>query len=212
VTVKIGLISDVHATPEPLREALSVFAREGVSTILCAGDIAGYGPDLDLTVQLLIESHCRVIIGNHDLWRLDHSDAENQSSADFYLRNLPSKVELSVSGKKIYMVHASPPESLLDGIKLLDERGTLIENQKVIWDDKLKNFPYDLLLVGHTHQLFAEWLGGVLVVNPGSTVFNHSCAILHLPEMRVEIVPLSGKKPLLSWNWGMIAAPQNFNL
>ncbi len=210
--MKIGLISDVHATPEPLREALALFAREGVSTILCAGDIAGYGPDLDLTVQLLIENHCRVIIGNHDLWRLDHLDVDNESSSDLYLRSLPSKVELSVSGKKIYMVHASPPESLLEGIKLLEEKGTLIENQKSIWTDKLKNFPYDLLLVGHTHQLFAERLGGVLVVNPGSTVFNHSCVILHLPEMRVEIVPLSGKKPLLSWNWGMIAAPQNFNL
>ena len=38
---KIGLISDVHATAKPLKEALSIFQREGVDLILCAGDIAG---------------------------------------------------------------------------------------------------------------------------------------------------------------------------
>jgi hypothetical protein len=25
--------------------------------------------------------------------------------------------------------------------------------------------------------------------------------------MAVQIIPLSGKKPLLAWNWGMIAVP-----
>jgi predicted phosphodiesterase len=39
-----------------------------------------------------------------------------------------------------------------------------------------------VLVVGHTHQVFAETVGGVLVVNPGSSAFNHSCAILSLPD------------------------------
>ncbi len=38
--MKIGLISDVHATPDPLREALSIFQKEDVDISLCAGDIA----------------------------------------------------------------------------------------------------------------------------------------------------------------------------
>ena len=45
--------------------------------------------------------------------------------------------------------------------------------------------------------------GDLLVVNPGSTLFNHTCAILSLPEMAVEVFSLSGKEPLLVWNWGM---------
>ena len=101
------------------------------------------------------------------------------------------------------MVHASPPASIMDGIKLLDEDAVMRQDQKDFWGDSLRDFSSDVLVVGHTHQVFAEWLGDVLVVNPGSTLFNHTCAILSLPEMAVEILPLEGKQPLLSWNWGM---------
>ena len=61
----------------------------------------------------------------------------------------------------------------------------------------------DVLIVGHTHQVFSEQLGDVLVINPGSTTFNHTCAILTLPEMKVDIFPLSNKEPILCWNWSM---------
>ena len=60
----IGLISDVHATPKPLAEALSIFARAGVDRILCAGDIAGYMDQLDATIKLLINNNCHTIMGN----------------------------------------------------------------------------------------------------------------------------------------------------
>ena len=61
---------------------------------------------------------------------------------------------------------------------------------------------YDVLVVGHTHQVYAEFIGNTLVVNPGSSVFNHCCAILRLPEMTVQMFPLSGKKIEKTWNWG----------
>jgi putative phosphoesterase len=203
MTVKIGLISDVHATPDPLREALNIFTDQGIETILCAGDIAGYGPDLEQSVQLLIDYRCETIIGNHDLWHFNQLDPENEKPFDRYLRSLPRTLEFSVEGKNMYMVHASPPVSILDGIKLLDENANIIPERIDLWSDSLNDFPYDLLIVGHTHQVFSQRLGDVLIINPGSTVFNHTCVILTLPEMEVETIPLSGKKPLLSWNWGM---------
>ena len=42
----------------------------------------------------------------------------------------------------------------------------------------------------------------VLVINPGSTQFNHTCMILTLPEMTVQTFALQGKDPVKSWNWG----------
>ncbi len=42
----IGLISDVHVTPAPIEEALSIFEQAGVEQVFCAGDIAGYGGSL----------------------------------------------------------------------------------------------------------------------------------------------------------------------
>lgn len=201
--MKIGLISDVHATVAPLQDALAIFQHEGIETILCAGDIAGYGRELGQTVELLNRSGCQVIMGNHDLWWLSRSDNETADPVADYLRNLDSLAEFSLAGKTIYMVHASPPDSIMDGIKLLDEDAVMRQDQKDLWVDSLRGFPSDVLVVGHTHQVFAEQLGDVLVVNPGSTLFNHTCAILSLPEMAVEILPLEGKQPLLSWNWGM---------
>ena len=69
--------------------------------------------------------------------------------------------------------------------------------------DALQSSAFDLLVVGHTHQVFAERLGGVLVVNPGSTSFNHTCAVVRLPGMEVRFFPLGGRTPVLTWNWGM---------
>lgn len=203
--MKIGLISDIHAKLAPLEEALAIFEQEGVETILCAGDIAGYGKQLEESVQALIESRCRTIIGNHDLWWLERTGIDSSGVVAEYLRNLATVIEFKATGKTIYMVHASPPDSLMDGIKLLDENSVLIQQQMHSWSCCFRNLKCDVLVVGHTHQVFAERLGDVLVINPGSTHFNHTCAILTLPQMTVQIIPLSGKNPVLSWNWGMEA-------
>ncbi len=104
------------------------------------------------------------------------------------------------------MVHASPPESLMKGIKLLDYDGNLMPDQKAYWSTCLNPFDFDVLVVGHTHQVFARQLGSTLVINPGSTKFNHTCAILTLPDMAVEFFPLSGKTPITAWNWGTFFA------
>ncbi len=209
MTVKIGLISDVHATPTPVSEALAVFQREGVDTILCAGDIAGYGSRLEETVALLIDSGCQAVLGNHDLWWLDRCEDGKGGLVEEYLQALPCVIENFSENKKIHMVHASPPESLLKGVKLLDENAVLLQDQKSCWSDHLKAFSFDVLIVGHTHQVFAEQLGHVLVINPGSTLFNHTCAILTLPAMDVQIFPLSGKQPVMAWNWGLFYAAQS---
>lgn len=201
--VKIGLISDVHASPVPLQTALTLLQQAEVEYILCAGDIAGYGPDLEQTVELLIKHHCETILGNHDVWRLLRAEDEVIGPGVEYLRDLPISIGCTVEEKNIYMVHASPPESLMSGIKLLDETGQLIPAMAEHWTKELDSFPHDVLVVGHTHQVFAERLGDVLVVNPGSTVFNHTCAVLNLPEMTVRVLALGGRKPLLAWNFGM---------
>lgn len=208
MSVKIGIISDVHATPAPVQEALGIFQREAVETVLCAGDVAGYGHKLEQTVTLLRDHSCHVILGNHDLWWLSRRDYQTEGPTEKYLRSLPVVTDLCFENKKVHMVHASPPESLMEGIKLLDEKAVLLQEQQDYWADYLKSWVFDVLVVGHTHQVFAEQLGHVLVINPGSTLFNHTCAILTLPEMDVEIFSLSGKEPVMSWNWGLLYADQ----
>ena len=165
MSTKIGLVSDVHATPAPLQEALSIFAKEGVDMILCAGDIAGYGQELEQTVALLMASACKAIFGNHEIWHLEAHGNDEENRVNFYFRNLPPVLDLVIEGKKLYMVHASPPQSCMDGIKLLDHiqaREEATVHLKVIDHHTQKSFLNDIsirmrrsLCLFH-HLLFLE--------------------------------------------------------
>jgi putative phosphoesterase len=150
----------------------------------------------------LLESNCQTIIGNHDQSYIESHQQEKNSAEYRFLDALPETLEYEIEGRRVYVVHAHPPASQHGGIKLLDVDGELIPEQKQYWQQALKDLDYDVLIVGHTHQVFAEQLGDVLVINPGSTQFNHTCMILTLPEMTVQTFALQGKDPVKSWNWG----------
>ncbi len=202
MSTRIGLIGDPHATPEPLAEALSICREEKVDVIWCTGDIAGYGTHLDRTVVLLQDSGCQTICGNHEQWYLEKADHQVSSPTNDYLKYLPRVIQEEREGIRLYMVHASPPQSRTKGIRLLDEHGKIIEEEKQGWTEQLTKFACDVLIIGHTHQVFAEQLGDTLVINAGSTRFNHCCAVLSLPNMTIEWFPLSGQMIHYTWNWG----------
>ncbi len=197
----VGLISDVHATPGPVAEALAIFAREGVSQVFCAGDIAGYRDELAETVALLTGHGVRSVLGNHDLQYLDHQDDGEGDPAVAYFNQLPASIDTEIAGKRLYVVHAHPPDACHGGIKLRNRDGIVQADRVADWAEQLQSFEPDVLVVGHTHQVFAEQVGNTLVVNPGSAAFNYSCAILRLPSMTVETFALSGQAIKTTWNW-----------
>lgn len=199
---KLGLIGDPHAEPKAVSEALSIFKREQVDAIWCTGDIAGYGDKLGDTIALLQASGCRSILGNHEIWYLEKEADQVDTEITRYLNSLPLVMHVEMGGKRLYMVHANPPDSMEGGIRLLDFNGNVIEAEKQLWTERLSQFDYEVLIVGHTHQVFAETLGSTLLINPGSTCFNHCCAVLSLPDLNVHWFALSGQQILKSWNWG----------
>lgn len=205
MTIQLGLISDVHAFAGPVEQALSEFSRRGVDRVICLGDIAGYGEQLETTVELLQQAGAEAIRGNHEQWYLDRYEAGNGEPGPVYdwFATLPCTRSETIAGISTFMVHASPPGSLVAGIRLLDEHGQLIAAEQEFWSAELNRVEYELLLVGHVHQAYAQQLGKVMLVNPGSTAYNHSCAILRLPELAIEWIALSGRSIQWSWNWGM---------
>ena len=74
--------------------------------------------------------------------------------------------------------------------------------------DRLATVDADILIVGHTHQVYHERLGDILVINPGSTPYNYSCMILSLPACETELFGLLGKEVRKVWNWGMLVRGQ----
>ena len=209
MTTKIGLVSDVHASPQPLRQALDIFDQQKVSKVICAGDVAGYFEPLLPTIDLLESHRCDTIIGNHDQEFLEEN-SDCQNSAEYlFLQALPETLEYEIEGKKLYVVHAHPPDAQHGGIKLLNQNGLLIEQQKAYWDNKLADFGFDVLIVGHTHQVFVEKLANTLVINPGSSQFNHSCMVLTLPDLEVETFALGDQAIIKCWNFSYLFSQAN---
>ena len=95
--------------------------------------------------------------------------------------------------QRCYVGHPNPTDSQHGCNKIIGQDGDIIQQRKDLWCGELHDFDYDVLIVGHTHQVFAEQLGKVFVVNPGSSAFNHSCMILSLPELKVQIFTLENK-------------------
>lgn len=204
MTTRVGLISDVHSSPAELAAALRILADEGVDEIVCAGDIAGYYASLLPTVRLLAESNCKTIIGNHDQQWLEKHGADGDPEIRAYLESLPETLELEIEGKRLLAVHANPPSEQHGGIKLRNRDGELVDERMQEWARELSGLEHDVLIVGHTHQVYAEHLGNLLVINPGSVPFNHSCMILSLPAMEVSSFALPGRDIIYCWNFGML--------
>lgn len=172
--------------------------------IICAGDIAGYGEDELVEVIKLLKAHnCITVSGNHDYLPEELSDSSQAELITQYFQDLPLHICLTVEGKHIYVVHAHPPESQHGGIKLLDPNGNIFPHRLNEWKNNLKDFDYDVLIVGHTHQVFSVRIGETQIINPGSSQFNHSCMILSVPDMRVETFALGNNKVIKTWNWGL---------
>ena len=64
--MKRAIISDIHGNLEALTAVLARIDQLGVDSIICLGDIIGYGPNPIECLDLVMERCGLVILGNHD--------------------------------------------------------------------------------------------------------------------------------------------------
>jgi predicted phosphodiesterase len=65
-TVRIAVVSDIHANVQAMQVALRIAEQAGVEAIYCLGDIVGYNADPGPCVDL-VRTHCSLVVqGNHD--------------------------------------------------------------------------------------------------------------------------------------------------
>jgi len=91
--VKRAIISDVHGNLEALQAVLEDIDRERVDTVICLGDVVGYGPNPCECVRLVRERSSLVILGNHDQGALFDPDGFN-SGAERAIRWTRHQLEL----------------------------------------------------------------------------------------------------------------------
>lgn len=203
-TMRIGLISDVHADLEALGRAFDLLTAEEVDKVLCMGDLVEKGDDGDAVVAAIESNAIPCVQGNHDENAVKHArgtalfNREKQPLRDqtiAYLDQLPMTRRYRWMGIEVMMCHAIPSSNGASLFRTPEMQGL----SKRIKKD-LRYQPTDILLVGHTHiPMQARYLH-MQIFNPGSVCRqkardSHTCAILTLPECRFQVYDLATQSP-----------------
>jgi putative phosphoesterase len=176
-SVKIALISDIHANLPALEAVLEDAKNRGVSAVLNAGDSIGYGAFPDDVISLLKSSHVLSVSGNYDKsvltkkWkrkRLKSHDkqiamryayhnvkAENRA----YLKSLPDHLRIKIRNKSILVTHGSPDSQ---------NEYLVRETPESRFSEIAKKADADIIVTGHSHLPLIMESDGVWFVNCGS--------------------------------------------
>ena len=180
--MRIGIISDVHADYDTLKDVLARFEEHHhVDQVLCAGDIIGRGPEPDRVVDLIRARGIPVARGNHDEW----VNGIRQDNRQF-LQDLPLDWQGTLAGASIHMCHGKPGNNMWGMYK--------DHLSKTYLKMVLSALKADVLITGHTHlPLHIKTRDGCLV-NPGSLytfpcprATSHTYGILTLPEQSFRV-------------------------
>ena len=177
--MRIAIISDIHANLEALEAVSATIRKQTIDTIVCLGDIVGYGASPNPCIELIRSHTPYILLGNHDeaaidLVRAEYFNPYARIAAEWthdelteehrvFIRNLPFTLEI----EGLLFVHSSPHEPS--------------EWNYIITDaDAQENFPafsQPVCFVGHSHLpgIFASDMrdgpverGKKFIVNVGS--------------------------------------------
>lgn len=119
--MKIGILTDIHSNVIALNKVIQRFSNEKCDKIICCGDIIGIGPFPEQTVQYIMSLPNLICVrGNHDHYQfrgIPEKMTESEKSHHLwtssllsissknFLKALPQKSELLVSGHKVSVLH-----------------------------------------------------------------------------------------------------------
>lgn len=173
----IGVISDVHANVVALEAVLQALKDKKVNTIVCLGDLIGYGPSPNETIDMIRSEGVMCTLGAADeriAYDFARDKLPRQGVADQtlewtrtviepkhveFLRTLPIQQRINTPAGKLRFFHGSPDtpgEKLnlnIDPIRL----GKLLDQQRCT-----------ILACGGTHVPVVRKLNMGILLNPGS--------------------------------------------
>ncbi len=192
--MKIAFISDIHGNSIALEEVLDDI---GKMEIICLGDIVGYNPFPNESIEIIKEKKIKCIMGNHDyavltgdvawfnpiaaraiIWTREVLNEENIE----YLKSLKTVIK----DKNVYCVHGSPLDPL--------EEYVFPNYPITLLKEFLKVAGTRAVAMGHTHIPFVKYLNEGIIFNPGSVGQPRdndpraAYAIFDFKEESVEIV------------------------
>ncbi|MFG0331398.1 MAG: metallophosphoesterase family protein [Phycisphaerales bacterium] len=199
---RFAFISDIHSNLPAFEAVLTEIERIGVDTIICLGDVVGYGPHPVECLELVRKRCDFCVQGNHDLAVIDELEAGRFNLAARmgieYTRDVIREeharqiAEMPFIGDldEVTVCHASPdPNAPTDYI-----------HDQTVAAGAFGGFDSPCLIVGHTHvpAAFATRDMGYATVEPKdvSLAFLPPASALKLnPEFRYILNPGSVGQP-----------------
>jgi len=165
--MRVAVLSDVHGNLEALEAVLADLAHTGADTVICLGDLVGYGPDPEAVVARVRQLGYPCILGNHEAAlaarkereRMNFQAKENNistasllSADNFrYCCGLPRTLVI----EDALFVHGSPPDSVNTYVYMLSDGDVC----RLFAED-----PRRFFFVGHTHELALIYRQGDAIV------------------------------------------------
>ena len=199
-SVTIGVVADLHGDYEGFLKALDIFEEQGITQLVCAGDIVDRGSSADAIVHTFKVKNITCIAGNHD--RTVVSNQERWRETDkperlrelgrivsdetiAYVEALSDNASLTIAGKRILIGHGTPWSDVMTVFP--DSRQSTY--QRI---EKDYGADYDIIILGHTHHPLNATIGNLHILNPGSIYGitirdSHTCATLKLPEVEFTV-------------------------
>ncbi len=172
--MRIAVISDIHGNFEALKTVFCNIKEKNADTIVCLGDLTGYGPYPNEVIDFIKEKRILNILGNYDAavieekfnyirdtevnnfcmpWAAKELTKENKE----YLKSLPKQISIAFKQKEICFVHGSN-RNINEYLK---------EDSKEA-EEALKEFKGDVLVCAHTHIPYKKAYGNKILLNDGS--------------------------------------------
>jgi len=180
--MKLAIFSDVHSNLPALTAVLADIRAVGVDDRYCLGDLVGYAPWPNETLELLQREDIPIVMGNYDDgtgydrdecgcaykepteealgdksfgWTKAHTSEANKS----YMRSLHPQIRFEQDGQRFLFVHGSPRRI----------------NEYLFEDKPDSTFARiaagaaaDVIVCGHTHKPYTKQIGATLFINVGS--------------------------------------------
>lgn len=176
--MRVALISDIHGNEIALRAVLADIARVRVDEVVCLGDVATLGPRPRAVIEILRDSGCACIMGNHDEFLLDPAllrtyceqkpvmDAvewcRSELCADHleFVQGFERTRALRLADLATLLLFHGSPRSHMDDLLATTAPDAL--------DHLLAGEHATVMAGGHTHVQMLRQHRGTLLVNPGS--------------------------------------------
>jgi predicted phosphodiesterase len=169
--VRVALLADIHGNAIALERCLAEVTAMDVDALHVIGDVVGYIAGEQACLDMLQGEGVACQRGNHeqmllaptaaaeardDVYQLAAVRARMSSDAMRLVASWPTRREMTLSGRRVLLVHGSPDDPL-DGYVYPDSDLSIFASLR-----------YDAVLMAHTHRPFVARVGETLVANVGS--------------------------------------------